>query len=913
MGNKILSGFHTLTPAEAIERLEGGIKGLSEQEVARRLVKFGRNELPAQVAPGLLKVLMMQFLHPLIYILLAAAAASVAIKEYVDAGFIMMVILINASLGAYQEWNAGRSAMALQNLLRIRARVIRDGQEMEVDSSELVPGDMVLLESGSKVPADLRLTDARSLQVDESFLTGESVASEKQIDIMDERTLVSDRLNMCYAGASVLSGRGIGVVIATGLDTEVGRIARDVSLAVAAKPPLIIRMEKFTTQISYTVLSIAALLAGFLIYKGFGATDVFFLVVALAVSAIPEGLPVALTVALSIATSRMSKRNVIVRRLSAVESLGSCTVIASDKTGTLTVNQQTLSLLELSGGERYTFTGEGYNGDGEMRPEQPPGPPEGIHALTERFMRNAILANEGHLQRDNGKWENHGDAMDVAFLAAGYKAGVMPAEVRDAYPLDDTIPYESENKFSGAVYRTDEGTRLGVKGAVETILTFCQTMLTSDGEQPLDREQIEARVLELAAGGYRVLAVAEGDTSGFEKQGRYAEGSISGLTFLGLAAFIDPVRPEVLDAVEKSRAAGIKVIMITGDHPATAGAIGKELGIIGDGAVVSGVELNDALKKNRTVFRQLVLRSAVFARVSPEQKKQIVEVLRDHGEFIAVTGDGVNDAPAMRAANIGVAMGSGTDVARETGSMIITDDNFTSIVDGIEQGRFAYDNVRKVILLLISTGAAEVIMFVMALIAGLPLPLLAVQLLWLNLVTNGIQDVALAFEQGEPGAMKRKPRKPSETVFNKLMIQQTLVSGITMGAIAFGVWIYLISYLNMPEEQGRNIILLLIVFMQNVHVFNCRSERVSAFKVPLRRNYPLLIGVLAAASLHVASMHIPFMQQILRTEPLHLTEMAKVFLLAIPLLLVMEIFKAIRKHPSFFVPSQRNQPKRKCR
>jgi magnesium-transporting ATPase (P-type) len=886
--------FHDKAPADVLSLLGVGQKGLSGQEAAKRLEQYGPNTLPAREAPGLLKVFLMQFLHPLIYILLAAAIASLAIGEFVDAGFIMLVILLNSSLGAYQEWNAEKSASALQNLLKIRARVLRDGTESEIDSSELVPGDIVLLESGNKVPADLRLLEARGLSVDESFLTGESVAAEKSRDPIDVHSAVSDRVNMCFAGASVLSGRGTGVVIATGMDTEVGKIARDVSLATAAKPPLIIRMEKFTKQISYIVLSIAAVLAGFLIFKGYGTHDVFFFVVALAVSAIPEGLPVALTVALSIATSRMSKRNVIVRKLSAVESLGSCTVIASDKTGTLTVNQQTVKLIELPDGLQCSVSGEGYNSNGDIKPLQDT--PEEATRHKQRLIINAMIANEGNLSRDGDSWTHYGDAMDIALLALGYKAGFSPEDVTKSYPRVDTIPYESEKKFSGAFYREGEAVMVAVKGATETILEFSGSMKTLNGNVPVDKAYIEARALELAAGGYRVLAVAEGKMEQFQKKDTYQDGDIPELTFLGLVAFIDPVRPEVMDAIHKSREAGIRVLMITGDHPATAAAIGMELSIIEDEQeVVSGLALEDALAEGKEQFDKLVLASRVFARVTPVQKRLIVEVLRENGEFVAVTGDGVNDAPAMRAANIGVAMGSGTDVARETGSMIITDDNFSSIVTGVEEGRFAYDNVRKVILLLISTGAAEVILFLLSIAANLPLPLLAVQLLWLNLVTNGIQDVALAFEGGEPGAMKRRPRRTNETVFNKLMIQQTFIAGMTMGLIAFGTWYYLIDVAGMAEASARNIILLLIVFMQNFHVFNCRSERVSAFRVPIRRNIPLVFGVLIAASIHIASMNIPFMQTVLRAEPMAFQDILTVFALAAPVILMMEIFKLIRR------------------
>jgi magnesium-transporting ATPase (P-type) len=424
--------------------------------------------------------------------------------------------------------------------------------------------------------------------------------------------------------------------------------------------------------------------------------------------------------------------------------------------------------------------------------------------------------------------------------------------------------------------------------------------MDNGGRTPINTAAVEAQVLLLAAEGYRVLAVAGGEFDHFVKREVYTEEDLPRMVFYGMVAFIDPLRPEARDAVEKCRRAGITVLTITGDHQATASTIARELGIAEpDEEAVNGDLLTEIGPADSPAFLKLVATTHVFARVTPMQKLQIVEALIRRGEFLAVTGDGVNDAPALRRANIGVAMGSGTDVAKEISSMIVTDDNFSSIVAGVEEGRFAYDNVRKVIYLLISTGAAEVMLFVAAILAGMPLPLLAVQLLWLNLVTNGIQDVALAFEGGEPGAIRRKPRRPGEKIFNPLMIQQTLVSGSTMGMIAFAFWFFLINIHQMNEIHARDIVLLLMVFMQNVHVFNCRSETVSTFRMPLSRNWILILGVLLAQGIHIAAMHIPFMQTVLRVEPITFREWTQVLILAVPLLIVMEIFKQIRArlHP----------------
>ncbi len=891
--------WHSMPLESVYEELATDTGGLSEEKAERRLLKYGKNSLPAKKPPTIFSILLHQIMNPLIFILIAAAAASIAIGEITDAVFILIVIILNSTLGAYQEYNAEKSAASLQNLLKIITRVRRDNRDFEISAEEVVPGDIISLESGNKVPADMRLIEAANLTVDESFLTGESVAAEKKTGRLMKDAAVSERTNMAFAGSSVTSGRGLGVVTGTGMQTQVGKIAENVTQSESAKPPLVMRMERFTKQISFLVLALAGILALVLKNQGVENTEIFFFVVALAVSAIPEGLPVALTVALSIATSRMSKRQVIVRKLTAVESLGSCTVIASDKTGTLTVNQQTVRLIELPDGKTFSLTGEGYNGEGEIFNSDKSQPGDDDIKKVRHILKLASLTNEGKLEKSDDQWDFHGDAMDVAFLAAACKADLKTEEIRKEFPLLGSIPYESERKFSAAFYDKNKTAQIAAKGAVETILQLCNTMASGDGAAEIDREEIEKRALEMAEQGYRVLAVAGGEFPGFEVKETYENEDIPGLTFYGLTGFIDPLRPEAKAAVDKCSEAGIQVLMITGDHHATAAAISRELGISRAGEeVVTGKMLEDAGSPDSPAYEKLVLSTHVFARVSPSQKLEIVDVLINCGEFVAVTGDGVNDAPAMQRANIGVAMGSGTDVAKEVSSMIVVDDNFSSIVSGVEEGRFAYDNVRKVIYLLISTGTAEVTLFVASIMAGLPLPLLAVQLLWLNLVTNGIQDVALAFEGGEPGAMKKKPRKTDERIFNGQMIQQTLVSGFGMGLIAFAFWHYLINIELMDETHARNIILLLMVFMQNVHAFSCRSETVSAFKVPLKRNVILVFGVLAAQGIHILSMQIPFMQNVLRIEPITPFEWVEVLILAIPLLIIMEIFKFIKNRVS---------------
>ncbi len=799
--------WYAFEDEDVYEELQSGVDGLDEREAGRRLAYYGPNKLPVKEPPTIRAILLHQVLNPLIFILLTAAIASVAIGEGADAVFIFIVIALNTGLGTYQEYQSEKSAAGLQRLLRIAARVRRRSREMDIQAEEVVPGDIVLLESGNKVPADLRLVQVNSLAADESFLTGESIASEKTTGPMPDDTAVGDRKNMAFAGSTITSGRGIGIVVGTGTETQVGIIAQTVTVSESGKPPLVLRMERFVKHISILVLVISAGLSLLLWTRGQNLSAIFFFVVALAVSAIPEGLPVALTVALSIATKRMSDRKVIVRKLTAVESLGSCTVIASDKTGTLTVNQQTVRTVVLGDGRAFEFSGEGYNGEGEVWESGRgkkifPGDEEQLNRLAE----SAILANEGSLVQEENGWKHRGDAMDVAFLAMGYKLGLNPEKVRNQVRVTREVPYESEQKYSAVFFEKDGTGHVAAKGAVETILEFCSSMDRGANPAELDREGVEKQAEAMAKKGFRVLAVAGGETESVQSGGSGEAKPLTSLLFYGLVGFIDPLRPEAVQSVKTCKTAGIQVLMITGDHPATAGAIAGELRLSDrDEPVVTGTQLSEAGTPNSPAFEKLVSSTHVFARVSPTQKLEIVDVLIRRGEFVAVTGDGVNDAPALRRANIGVAMGSGTDVAKEVGSMIVVDDNFASIVAGVEEGRFAYDNVRKVIYLLISTGAAEVLMFVTAIFAGLPIPLLAVQLLWLNLVTNGIQDVALAFEGGEPGAMKRRPRRPEETIFDPQMVWQTIVSGLTIGVLALGAWYWMVRVEMMDETVARNL------------------------------------------------------------------------------------------------------------
>ena len=890
-----LSEQPTAPYAEDIERVLASLgasrAGLSPQEAAVRRARFGPNLLPEVEPPGALTVFLRQFLNPIIYALLAATALSAATRHWADAGFILAVLLINAIIGAIQERHAERSASALRRMVRSRAVVVRDGESLEMDAAEVVPGDLVLLSAGGKTPADARLESSRGLQVDESVLTGESLPVEKRAELLlPSDTPVADRLNMAFAGTLITRGRARALVTATGLRTEVGRLAESLSSEEMAKPPLLLRMERFTRGIGAALAVVVAALFTVELMRGSPWQDVFMLAVALAVSAIPEGLPVAVTVALAIGMNRMARRNVIVRKLVAVEALGSCTVIASDKTGTLTMNALTVRRLAFPGQPFWEVTGEGWTPEGEVRAPAGSLAPEEA-ALLRRLSDIAVLCNEGFLGRHDDQWVHHGDTVDVSLLVMARKAGLTREEAQLRFPQRAEIPYEPDRGFAATLNQDDGRPRVFVKGALERVLAMCSRMATTDGEPSLDTLAIQGLADRLAQEGHRVLALADGRLDADPAED-FGEENLRGLTLVGLVGMIDPLRPEARDAVAASQSAGVQVRMITGDHPTTALAIAREAGLAGSAdKCVTGRQIAEAEGAGAAGIDELTSSARVFARVDPQHKLKIVRSLQRQGHFVAVTGDGVNDAPALTAAHVGVAMGKrGTDVARESADLILTDDNFASIVAGIEEGRVAYRNIRKVIFLLISTGAAEVVLFLLALFSGLPLPLTAVQLLWLNLVTNGIQDVALAFEPGEGDEMKRPPRRPREPIFNRIMIERTLLSAFFIGGVAFLTYRRLLN-LGWEVNDARHSLLLLMVLFENVHVFNCRSETLSAFRHSPLRNRLLLFGTAAAQLIHIASMHTPGLSGVLSVHPVAMGPWAQLLGVALSILLLMEAHK----------------------
>ena len=877
--------WHSLPADEALDRLASDREGLGEDEAGKRQEEFGPNELPREGRAGLALVILRQFRDPLIYILLIAGSVSLAIGSVNNALFIFAVLALNAGIGAWQEFRAETSAAALREALAIRVRVRRAGREQEVPSGELVPGDVVLLEAGDSVPADIRLLHGNNVHADESMLTGESLAVPKNADAsLDEDTPLGERETLVHAGSAIVDGKGEGVVCRTGAASEVGRIAESLSEEDQA-PPLVLRLRRFTRRIAILVLAAVAILSVVQFWRGTEFLQIFYLGVALAVSAIPAGLPVAITVALSIASSRMARRHVIVRQLQAVEGLGACTLVASDKTGTLTANVLTAKRIVLPGSAELEVEGEGYRPQGTITDSDGNEPDGDDREALLGLAAAGVLCNEGELRSGedgDGEPEVEGDSVDIAFLVLGAKLNLDREELLEDRRQTGDIPFESSRRYAASFHEDEDGTRVYVKGAAEVVTKMCSG---------IDAEDVAEREADLAERGYRVLAVAAGRSDSNDP----GEDDLAELDFLGLVALIDPVRPEVPEAIEQCHSAGVEVRMITGDHPRTGLAIARELGIAGeDDEAVTGRELKD-LEDDPEEYGRRIGRAKVFARVEPTQKTDIVARLQESGHFVAVTGDGVNDAPALKGAHIGVAMGEGgTDVARGAAALILTDDNFASIVHGIEEGRGAYDNVRKVTWLLLATGAGEVLLFFLSIFAGLPLPLNPIQLLWLNLVTNGIQDVALAFEKTEPGVLKRKPRSPDQPIFDRLMIRHTLTSGLYIGGVAFAVYYYLLQA-GYGEHEARNLLLLLMVLFENVHAFSCRSERRSAFRVPLTANLLLVAAVVAAHGVHIGAMFVPGLSDVLGIGPVSAGVWLTLLPIAVSLLFVDEIAKLIHR------------------
>ena len=870
--------WHNKNTNKLYNELNTSESGLTSNEAKIRLEKNGRNELPKKEGNSIFKILLSELANPILLLLIFTIIVSIFLKEYTDAIVIVFIVLVDLILGTYQEYKAEKTIEALANLVNLNSKVLRDGKEVVIDSKDLVVGDIILLESGDKISADVRILDAHNLLIDESTLTGESIGVEKTNEVISQNVILSERTNMLYAATSVLRGRALGVVVETGVNTEIGKIANDVNNTKETKSPLTLRVEKFSKQICMITLSIAVLITIILFLKDYEGAAIFSAVIALSVSAMPEGLPLALTMALTVSSNRMQKKNVIVKKLNSVESLGSCTVIASDKTVTLTVNEQTAKIIMLPNKSASKVSGTGYNSDGKIEYKNNDLEIKEIALL-------GTINNEANITG-----ESFGDSIDIAFKYLGKKANVD----ENGIEILDTIPYESENKFSAVFYKTNDEIHCTVKGSIEKILSFSKYMNIDNKNKKIDVDVLQEQNELLAENGYRVIAIADGI---IKEQEHYTIDDIKDLTFKGLVGFVDPIRKEAKDAIEKCTTAGIKVIMITGDHPKTAYNIANELNLASSyNEVITKEEFDLYLTKTEKEFDEMIKIKKVFARVTPSDKLKIVESCKRNGEFIAVTGDGVNDAPAIKAANIGISMGSGTDVAKETASMIIIDDNFASIVNGIEEGRVAYSNIRKVIYMLISSGFAEIFFFLVSIILDLPMPLVAIQILWLNVVTDGLQDFALSFEKKEEGIMKEKPRSPKEALFDKTLFREIFVSGISMGIIVIGLWFYIIKFTDISIDLARGYTMTLMVFLQNFQVFNCCSEKQTIFKHNFKSNMFVVFTVVSAVVLQILVSEVPLLSTFFKIEPVPALHLVLLMLYAAIILVIMEVYKLIQRN-----------------
>lgn len=873
--------YETMNVEEVANTLNTNIeKGLSKDEINERKIKYGINILPKEKTRSILKIMLGELNNAITIIMIISSIFSFAVKETIDGIAIIFIILLDVIMGTIQEKKAENTVKSLTEMIKVTARVIRDEKEIVIDSSEVVVGDIILLESGDKVPADCRIITSSNLTVNESALTGESNAVSKSAHIEKEKNVEFDVKNILYASTNIMTGRAKCIVINVGKNSEIGKIATKVIDTKENITPLEKRMNKFTKQISLIIVIISIILIVLLYFKNFDIREIFLSVVALSVSALPEGLPLALTLALTIGARRMSKKNVIVKKLNAVEALGSCTVIASDKTGTLTVNEQTLKKILLPDNSTFEITGTGYNDNGVVKGEN--------NDIALEIAKLTTLNNEAGLTKEQtGNWVSFGDSIDTAFLAYGKKCKVDISKITKLA----SIPYESENKYSAVFYKENNKVYVTIKGSCEVVIDLCKKMYFNNEYKKIDNQLIINQNEELAKDGYRVIAIASGEVKDFQEKEYYTKKDIPSLNFIGLCSFIDPIRKEVAKGVSECAKLGIKVVMITGDHPLTAYSIAKELKITNDfNSVTTGIELEKNYDLGEKEFDKFIKSKTIFTRVTPMQKLQIVESYKRQKEYVAVTGDGVNDAPALKVADIGISMGSGTDVAKETSNMIIIDDNFNSVTSAVLEGRIAYSNIRKVIYMLLSCGISEVLSFVLAMLFDLPMPLIAIQLLWLNIVTDGLQDLALSFEKEAP----EEKSINQEKIFDKLLIEEVLISGISIGIIVFITYFLLIKVFNFDVAESRGYIMTLMVFIQNMHVLNCRSETKSIFKIPTN-NILIALSITSAIILQFIIMEVNQISILFQTKSIPLWHMIFLFFASTPIVFIMELYKANNK------------------
>ncbi|CUA93672.1 cation-translocating P-type ATPase [Thiomonas bhubaneswarensis] len=867
--------------------------GLSPPEAAARLRQYGANRLPEPPRRGPWLRFALQFHNPLIYVLLASGAVTLALGDRVDTAVILGVVLINAVIGAVQEGKAERALDAVRALLSNRASVLRDGRRAELDAAELVPGDVVLLESGARVPADLRLLQAKNLRIDESALTGESVAVEKEGTAEPETAPVAERRGMAFAGTVVRLGQARGVVVATGRATEVGRIGALVSETPTLQTPLTRRLDRFARQITWAILAVGLLAFGFgVLVRQMPMFEVFLAVVGLAVAAIPEGLPAIVTIVLAIGTRRLARQRALVRKLPAVETLGSVTVICTDKTGTLTRNEMTAVRVMLADCD-LAVEGSGYAPEGGFRCDAQAVDPRRNDAL-QALALCALLCNDAQLQKSaDGQWQLAGDPTEGALLTLACKSGLDAAQLRARYPRLDAIPFESEWRYMATLHRDEQAPGnpfILLKGAPEEVLALCTQEV--DGT-PLQRQRWHEAIARAAQAGQRVLALArcEAPPGSLKAGGQLHPADITArFTLLGMTGMIDPPRPEALEAVAQCQRAGMRVKMITGDHAATAAAIGAQIGLQA-AAPLAGARIDQL---DDAALRRALQGTDVIARASPEHKLRLIAALQGEGEIVAMTGDGVNDAPALRAADIGVAMGSkGTDAAREAADLVLTDDNFATIARAVREGRVVFDNIKKSMLFILPTNIGEAGVILFALFAGLALPVSASQILWVNMVTAVTLSLALAFEPAETGIMQRPPRPPAEPLVTRAMLARIVFVSVLMGLTTFGVFEWELAR-GQTLEAARTAAVNMLAFGEAAYLFHVRSYTASALHRTLLHGNPVALGVaVLLVLLQLAFTYAPPMQSLLGSVALDAASWGMILGLSLAIFIVIEVEKAV--------------------
>ena len=863
--------WHAVNLADIQSRLDADERGLSSAEASDRLARFGPNTIKTTAATPWIVTLLKQFVSPMIGILLIAFIITLLLTEYVDAAAIALILALNATLGFWQERKAARDVQALAKLSAPTSTVLRDGTAHErFPAADLVPGDVVLLESGDRVPADVRLLQAKNLLIDESMLTGESEAVTKHTGPVDPQAPLGDRLNMAFSGTLVRAGRARALVVATGADTELGAISELVK-GPPGKTPLQELTNSLERKIGIVIVVVSAILFASGIALGNPPSQMFMTVVALAVASIPESLPIVLTVAMSVGVTRMAKRNALVRSLPAVETLGSTTVIGSDKTGTLTMNQMTVQ------------AGWTASGMADLTDHDHP-----LTSSQRMLLRAGALTNEARPDRDDPT-ELNGDAVDTAMARVALATGAVTMTEFRSPPLSHA-PYESEARMSQTIRRVDGRHVLFVKGSPDALLPASTHMATDDGPVPVDAQQVREANDHLASRGLRVLATAYRVLDDGEPI-PHTIPAPSGLTLAGLQGMADPPRPGVAEAIAACHNAGIAVLMITGDQPPTALAIAEQLGLPTDAEPLTGSEI---LTLDDDALYQRLRQVGVAARVSPQDKMRIVQVLQDHGQIVAVTGDGVNDAPALKAASLGVAMGdAGTDVAREAADMVLTDDNFVTVVDAVEQGRITFNAIRKATQFLVANGLASLLAVSVSVYADMPLIFLPIQMLFMNVVTNGVQDIALAFEPGEGDELNRPPRSADEGVLSRVLWWRTVLTGLWMAFATVAMFLWALSS-GSSEAHARTLTLALFIMMNFLFVQTTRFEHKSVFSDPFS-NKLLLASSLFALALFWVAVEWPVSAGLMGLESLSAEEWAWCAVLGVPVLVLVEVEKWVRR------------------